>query len=93
MLCARPEDRHAAINGIFTMRFFQVHRNIGPQNMTVLAHSESLSRCSLNDKELISLDIIRAKNIIADGSYFFDCRIKACNKFNRLNDTDADRSE
>jgi hypothetical protein len=63
------------------MRFFQVHRNIGPQNMTVLAHSESLSRCSLNDKELISLDIIRAKNIIA------------CHKFNRLNDTDADRSE
>ncbi|MEX1667136.1 hypothetical protein [Zhongshania arctica] len=61
--------------------------------MTMLAHAEGPSSSSLNDKELISLDIIRAKNIIADGSYFFDCRIKACNKFNLPNDNDADRSE
>jgi hypothetical protein len=41
----------------------------------------------------MSFDIICAKNIITDGSYSFDYLIKAYNKFNRLNDTDADRSE
>jgi hypothetical protein len=41
----------------------------------------------------MSFDIIFAKNIIADGSYSFDYLIKAYNKFNRLNDTDADRSK
>lgn len=71
------------------MRFFQVLNHIGPQDMT----AAGLCRSSLNDKELMSFDIIRAKNIIADGSYSCDCLIKACNKFNRLNDTDADRSE
>jgi hypothetical protein len=41
----------------------------------------------------MSFDIICAKNIITDGSYFFDYLIKVCNKFDRRNDTNADRSE